>query len=237
MPTPAGRVPPAGPAAEPGRVTWRRSAQALREPDAHRVATLELRAGPDPASTPARPLSSALLAPLPPAPPRLLRRSFVVSHAERGWERAGRPAVAGGRRCAQRGRGAAAASASRAGRAPDGRRRRRGLRAGDRVGPGGGSPRAAPANRVAGFRARSLARRHAHTRGRSGEGAEPAERQIPARCESPGQVGARAVGCGKLGQRCSWALCDRDIVFLFLEIGVVAVFCPGFPVSSTPGSS
>ncbi|XP_032762292.1 CLK4-associating serine/arginine rich protein-like isoform X3 [Rattus rattus] len=82
---------------------------------------------------------------------------------------------------------AAAASASRAGRAPDGRRRRRGLRAGDRVGPGGGSPRAAPANRVAGFRARSLARRHAHTRGRSGEGAEPAERQIPARCESPGQ--------------------------------------------------
>eukprot|EP00073_Rattus_norvegicus_P046424 XP_017448572.1 PREDICTED: uncharacterized protein LOC108350812 [Rattus norvegicus] len=115
-------------------------------------------------------------------------RSFVVSHAERGWERAGRAAVAGGRRCAQRGRGAAAASASRAGRAPDGRRRRRGLGAGDRVGPGGGSPRAAPANRVAGFRARSLARRHAHTRGRSGEGAEPAERQIPARCESPGQV-------------------------------------------------
>lgn len=43
-------------------------------------------------------------------------------------------------------------------------------RAGDRVGPGGGSPRATLANRVAGFRARSLARRHTHTRGRIGGG-------------------------------------------------------------------
>lgn len=83
---------------------------------------------------------SALLPPLPPAPPQLLRKSFAVSHDEREWERAGRAAAVGGRRCAQRGRGAAAASASRAGRAPGGRRRRRGLRAGDRVGAGRGQP-------------------------------------------------------------------------------------------------
>lgn len=172
MPTPARRVPPNPPLGRrpsrgesPGRAQSRPHASPL-----HRVATLELRAGPDAASTPARPLSSALLLPLPPAPPRLLRQSFAVSHSERGWERAGRAAAAGGRRCAQRGRGAAAASASRAGRAPGGRRRRRGLGAGDSVGPGGGSPRAASANRVAGFRARSLARRHAHTRGRIGGG-------------------------------------------------------------------
>lgn len=44
------------------------------------LAALELPAGRDVASTPARPLSSALLPPLLPAPPRLLRQSFAVSH-------------------------------------------------------------------------------------------------------------------------------------------------------------
>lgn len=113
--------------------------------------------------------------------------------AERGWERAGRAATAGGRRCAQRGRGAAAASASRAGRAPGGRRRRRGLRVGDRVGPGGGSLRAAPANRVAGFRARSLARRHAHTRGRVG-GGSGARRAPDPRAQRVARAGRGARG-------------------------------------------
>ncbi|XP_041490468.1 U7 snRNA-associated Sm-like protein LSm11 [Microtus oregoni] len=182
-------------------------------------------------STPGRSFGhglSVLLPPLPPAPPQLLRKSFAVSHDEREWERAGRAAAVGGRRCAQRGRGAAAASASRAGRAPGGRRRRRGLRAGDRVGAGRGQPEGGAGQPRRWLpRTQPGAATRAHPRPNRGRERSPRSAGSPARCKSPGKVGARGGTQEARKALCRGSLGNADIVFPLLEIGLgfVAVNC------------
>ncbi|XP_076422992.1 uncharacterized protein LOC121827990 [Peromyscus maniculatus bairdii] len=146
-----------------------------------------------------------------------------------------RPRVGGGVRSGAAGRLQRAPPGQAA--LPGGRRRRRGLRAGDRVGPGGGSPRAALANRVAGFRARSLARRHAHTRGRIGGGSGARGAPDPRAPRVAGTDRGARRDAGRLGKHYAWALRNADIVFPLLEIGVIAMFCPGFPVPPAPRSS
>lgn len=196
VPTPARRVPPHLPLGRrlsrgesPGRAQSRPHASR-----GHRVATLELWAGPT-----RRPLRLGRCLQHSSRRSRLRHRgcsaraSQSVIPSEDGSGRgARRPRVGGGVR---------SGAAGRLQRAPPGQAAL--LAAG---GGAAASERVTESGRAGAARGRrrptaSLASAHAAWRGdtrtpaaESGEGAEPAERRIPARCESPGQEGTRAAG-------------------------------------------
>lgn len=204
MPTPALRVPPPPPRRARGRAGASHLALSPGrcEPGAPRC-YLDLRAGPDATSTPGR---SATVFQHSSRRSRLRHRSCSarasqsVMMSENGSGRgARRPWVGGGVRSGAAGRLQRAPPGQAALPAAGG-----GAAASERVtesGPGGGSPRAALANRVAGFRARSLARRHAHTRGRVGGGSGASG--------APDPRARRVVWEGRGARRDAWRLRKR----------------------------